>query len=88
MEKVVFGNAAPGTVVISTPNAEYNVVYERLDADLFRHDDHRFEWTRKEFSTWCSKVSADYGYEVQTFPVGEEEEGIGAPSQIALFKRR
>jgi 3' terminal RNA ribose 2'-O-methyltransferase Hen1 len=88
MEKVVFRNAKPGTVVLSTPNAEYNVVYERLDADLFRHEDHRFEWTREEFKAWCNKVSIEYGYVVAIFPVGEEEEGIGAPSQMAVFKRK
>jgi 3' terminal RNA ribose 2'-O-methyltransferase Hen1 len=53
MEKVVFGYAAPDTVVLSTPNAEYNVVYERLDAETFRHQDHRFEWSREEFQNWC-----------------------------------
>jgi 3' terminal RNA ribose 2'-O-methyltransferase Hen1 len=88
MEKVVFGHAKPGTVVLSTPNAEYNVVYERLDADTFRHTDHRFEWTREEFREWCEKVCAQFNYEVQIFPVGEEETGIGAPSQMAIFKRK
>jgi hypothetical protein len=63
-------------------------VYERLDADLFRHEDHRFEWTREEFKAWCNKVSIEYGYVVAIFPVGEEEEGIGAPSQMAVFKRK
>lgn len=88
MEKVVFGYAAPETVVLSTPNAEYNVVYERLDPEAFRHEDHRFEWTRQEFSNWCDTVGERFGYYVQIEPVGKEEPNIGAPSQLAVFKKK
>ena len=87
MEKVVFGNAKPKTVIVSTPNAEYNSVFERLDAEAFRHEDHRFEWTREEFTSWCNKVCTQYGYEVNIHPVGAEEESIGAPSQMAVFTK-
>lgn len=88
MEKVVFGYAAPDTVVLSTPNAEYNVVYERLDPVSFRHDDHRFEWTREEFKNWADQVCERFGYEVSIEPVGQEAPGLGAPSQLAVFKKR
>jgi len=88
MEKVVFGFAKPNCIVLSTPNSEYNVVFEKLESENFRHDDHRFEWTRKEFSEWCNKVCNDYGYNVEIFPVGQEEENIGAPSQLAVFKKK
>jgi 3' terminal RNA ribose 2'-O-methyltransferase Hen1 len=88
MEKVVFGFAKPNCIVLSTPNSEYNVVFEKLESETFRHDDHRFEWTRKEFSEWCNKVSNDFGYNVEIFPVGQEEENIGAPSQLAVFKKK
>lgn len=87
MERVVFGYAAPDTVVLSTPNAEYNVLYEKLDAEAFRHEDHRFEWTREQFKDWCDRVCRSFGYEVIIEPVGQEEPGIGAPSQLAVFKR-
>jgi len=88
MEKVVFGNAKPATVIVSTPNAEYNTVFERLDAESFRHEDHRFEWTRKQFQTWCDQVCAEFNYDVEIHPVGASEEGIGAPSQMAVFKKK
>lgn len=87
MEKVVFGNACPKTVIVSTPNAEYNTVYKRLDADRFRHEDHRFEWSREQFTNWCNSICTQYGYEVNVYEVGEKEEGIGAASQMAVFKR-
>jgi 3' terminal RNA ribose 2'-O-methyltransferase Hen1 len=88
MEKVVFGNANPSMVVLSTPNAEYNVVYERLESENFRHEDHRFEWTREQFKQWCEKVCSEFNYEVVIYPVGEETIEIGAPSQMAVFKRK
>jgi hypothetical protein len=45
-ERVLFGFARPGTVVLTTPNAEYNANFETLPAGEFRHRDHRFEWNR------------------------------------------
>src|SRR5690349_848647 len=48
-ERVVFEFARPGTVVVTTPNAEYNVRLESLPAGKFRPRDHRFEWTRPQF---------------------------------------
>ncbi|WP_187261732.1 3' terminal RNA ribose 2'-O-methyltransferase Hen1 [Pontibacter beigongshangensis] len=88
MEKVVFGYAQPDTVVLSTPNSEYNVVFERLEAEAFRHEDHRFEWTREEFRRWCQQVCERYGYEVCIEPVGQEEPALGAPSQLAVFNKK
>lgn len=88
MEKVVFGFAKPTTVILSTPNAEYNVVFEKLQAETFRHDDHRFEWTRKEFSDWCNKICHEFSYQVEIYPVGQEEENIGTHSQLAMFKKK
>ena len=57
----MFGEAAPGTVVVTTPNVEHNVRYEALAAGARRHRDHRFEWTRAEFRAWADAVGARYG---------------------------
>jgi spore coat polysaccharide biosynthesis protein SpsF (cytidylyltransferase family) len=84
MERVVFGYANPKTVVLSTPNQEYNVVYEKL-TEGFRHDDHRFEWTRQEFFDWCQHICKQFAYTVVIYPVGIEVEAYGAPSQMAVF---
>ena len=84
-ERVLFEFAKPGTVIITTPNKEYNIMWEKLDADLMRHEDHRFEWTRKEFADWATLVGKTYSYAVEIFPVGDEEENIGSPSQMAIF---
>ncbi|MBV2154001.1 3' terminal RNA ribose 2'-O-methyltransferase Hen1 [Kitasatospora sp. SUK 42] len=86
LEYAVFGAARPGTVVVTTPNAEYNVRWESLPAGSVRHADHRFEWSRAEFRGWAEKVAAAYGYTVELRPVGPEDEEVGAPTQLALFR--
>ncbi|CAA9393170.1 MAG: HEN1 C-terminal domain; double-stranded RNA 3'-methylase [uncultured Nocardioides sp.] len=85
LERVVLGAAKPGAVVVTTPNAEYNVLYEGLVG--MRHPDHRFEWTRPEFAAWCDRVAATYGYEVERHGVGEPDEALGTPTQMAVFRR-
>lgn len=85
LEKSLFTYAKPQTIVLTTPNREYNVRYENLSAGKVRHSDHRFEWTRSEFAAWAERVARENNYTVAFFPVGEEEENIGAPSQMAVF---
>src|SRR5207237_207599 len=55
-ERVLFEFARPRTIVLTTPNREYNVTWETLPAGKFRHPDHRFEWTRQEFHRWAQAV--------------------------------
>ena len=87
-ERSVFEFARPGTVVVTTPNAEYNPKFETLPAGKFRHKDHRFEWTRAEFESWGSRLSARFGYAVRFLPLGPEDAAVGAPSQMAIFERQ
>ena len=83
----MFGSARPGTVVVTTPNADYNVMWESLPAGEFRHPDHRFEWTRAEFASWAESVAGRYGYSVRFLPVGPEDADVGSPTQMAVFSR-
>ena len=85
-ERVLFEFAKPEIIFLTTPNKEYNIMWASMDQEAMRHDDHRFEWTRQEFKDWADKISATYNYAVEIIPVGEEEENIGAPSQMAIFK--
>jgi 3' terminal RNA ribose 2'-O-methyltransferase Hen1 len=87
LEHAVFGAAAPATVVVTTPNAEYNVRYEGLPAGTFRHRDHRFEWTRPQFADWAAAVGDRYGYGVRLLGVGDEDPDVGTPTQMAVFTR-
>ncbi|MEC5144679.1 3' terminal RNA ribose 2'-O-methyltransferase Hen1 [Chitinophaga sp. 212800010-3] len=86
LEKVVLEYARPEYVVVTTVNAEYNVMYEQLSAGAFRHSDHRFEWTRAEFEAWGNRVAEQFGYLVSYRPLGDVDEKLGGPSQLALFK--
>jgi 3' terminal RNA ribose 2'-O-methyltransferase Hen1 len=86
-ERVLFETARPGTVVLTTPNREYNVTWESLPAGTFRHADHRFEWTRHEFQEWAASVAGRFGYEVRHLPVGAEHPEYGSPTQMAVFKK-
>ena len=85
-ERVVFECAKPKTVVLTTPNEEYNVLFENMKVNTMRHTDHRFEWSRNEFETWSKRVAETNNYKVQFFPVGEEDKNVGAPSQMAIFE--
>ncbi|MBX5462064.1 MAG: 3' terminal RNA ribose 2'-O-methyltransferase Hen1 [Steroidobacteraceae bacterium] len=87
-ERVVFENARPATVILTTPNAEYNAKFSSLPAGQFRHPDHRFEWTRAEFERWAGDVATRFGYEVRFTPVGEVDAVLGPPTQMAIFRVR
>jgi 3' terminal RNA ribose 2'-O-methyltransferase Hen1 len=84
-ERVLFEAARPKTIVVTTPNAEYNVKFDTLPAGQFRHKDHRFEWTREQFQHWASRVSERFGYAIRFLAVGEEDPQVGAPTQMGVF---
>lgn len=86
-ERVVFEYARPSTVVITTPNAEYNVKWESLPAGRFRHRDHRFEWTRAQFESWAGGLAERFGYAVRFLPIGDLDPVVGSPTQMAVFAR-
>jgi 3' terminal RNA ribose 2'-O-methyltransferase Hen1 len=86
-ERVLFEFAKPRTVVLTTPNREYNVKWETLAAGKFRHPDHRFEWTRQEFQDWANGIAERFGYRVGVAAVGPDDEKFGAPTQMAIFRR-
>jgi 3' terminal RNA ribose 2'-O-methyltransferase Hen1 len=87
LERATFGLAAPATVVVTTPNAEYNAHFETLPAGALRHRDHRFEWTRAEFRAWAQAAAGNHGYQVRFLPVGPEHPQDGPPTQLAVFTR-
>ena len=85
-ERVLFEFARPKTVVLTTPNREYNPMWETLPAGQFRHSDHRFEWTRDEFQAWANRVAEQHLYSVRFLPVGPEDAVVGSPTQMAVFE--
>ncbi len=86
-EAAVFGTAQPGAVIITTPNSEYNALFKNLPPGEFRHRDHRFEWTRKQFQDWAGGVAARRQYDVRFQDIGPEDSTRGAPTQMGVFTR-
>lgn len=85
LEVAVFAEARPTTVLVTTPNVEYNVRWPSLPAGDRRHPDHRFEWTRAEFTAWAEATAAAHHYNVLVEPVGPVDDEVGAPTQLAVF---
>ncbi|KAJ2884846.1 hypothetical protein H4R27_001810 [Coemansia aciculifera] len=89
----------PRLAVFTTPNAEFNVNFPALcygtPEARFRDADHKFEWTRAEFTQWAQSAAEYYGYQVELRGIGmtmrNAAEGFvpcGGCSQMALFVRQ
>lgn len=86
-ERVLFEYARPKAVVLTTPNRDYNVMWDSLPAGEFRHADHRFEWTRTEFQDWARRIADQHGYTVRFIPIGPVDENVDSPTQMGVFER-
>ncbi|KAJ1967804.1 hypothetical protein IWQ62_001625 [Dispira parvispora] len=96
---LVLGRYQPRQFIVTTPNVEFNIHFPELQYGtpeaVFRNHDHKFEWARAEFRTWCEQGAADYGYTVTYDGVGEargerfnpEVGDVGYCTQIAVFRR-
>ena len=86
VERAVFGSFRPATVVITTPNSEYNPIHG-APAGSFRHPDHRFEWPRAKFRDWARGVAGRNGYRAAFGDIGEPDPDLGSPTQMAVLSR-
>ncbi len=86
-ERSVFEFAAPKTVILTTPNREYNINYEHMQENTLRHSDHRFEWNRKEFKAWTEHICEKFGYTCEISGIGNEDEKYGMPTQMGVFTK-
>lgn len=86
-ERVLFELSKPSTIVITTPNREYNERWESMGPDKLRHKDHRFEWTRPEFRSWAECMARQNGYGTRFLDIGPTHESLGSPTQMCIFTR-
>jgi 3' terminal RNA ribose 2'-O-methyltransferase Hen1 len=86
-EAALFGHARPGAVIVTTPNREYNALFEAMQPGAMRHPDHRFEWSRAEFRHWAESVALAHAYAVRFEGIGSEDPVHGHPTQVAVFAR-
>lgn len=87
VERAVFGEYRPGCLFMTTPNREYNPLFDLAPGE-FREEDHKFEWDRLKFQRWARGVAERTGYEVRFGGIGEFVPDIGHPTQTAFFTRR
>ncbi|MEL7141225.1 MAG: 3' terminal RNA ribose 2'-O-methyltransferase Hen1 [Cyanobacteria bacterium J06643_4] len=87
-ERVLFEFTQPPVVIITTPNSEFNVRFAMLPAGQMRHQDHRFEWTRREFEVWAQKVCDKFHYTVTFQGIGFDDPDVGSPTQMGVFKKQ
>ncbi|XP_065368052.1 small RNA 2'-O-methyltransferase [Calliphora vicina] len=87
----IFGFIQPKLAIFSTPNSEFNVLFGPMLENGFRHHDHKFEWTRKEFQSWAHDICKTYSnYSVSFMGVGKappQNKKLGYSTQIAIFAR-
>lgn len=90
-ERVLFAFSQPKTVIVTTPNIEYNVNYPHMQKNsnqpetALRHGDHRFEWNRKQFADWAASICKAYPYRVEISGIGDEDKESGTPTQMGVF---
>jgi len=87
LEAVVFADASPATIIITTPNFDYNVNYTSLREKQFRHGDHRFEWNRVQFHAWADSAAVRNDYSLRYEDIGEQDENKNTPTQMAVFTK-
>ncbi len=85
-ETAVFATLRPARVIVTTPNAEFNLLLG-VPPHRFRHPDHRFEWTRIEMQDWARSVAQRFGYGLATRDLAGRHPRFGGPSQMAIFTR-
>lgn len=82
---VIFDYVRPARTILTTPNAEYNVLWLTRRPRGHRHPDHRFEWSRAEFAEWASGIATAHRYKFRIEPVGSVHAIWGPPTQLAVF---
>ena len=89
-ENNIFGIVQPKAIIITTPNIDYNKNY-RNDPEKFRHHDHKFEFSQKEFQEWCKNVCSKFNYDQKIEGIGkyhgDEHPERGFCSQICTFTK-
>jgi small RNA 2'-O-methyltransferase len=87
VERTIFAGYRPRTVLVTTPNREYNPLHGIAEG-AFRHRGHRFEWTRGKFRGWAEGVAMRHGYTALFQDIGPVDARLGSSTQMAIFSRR
>lgn len=107
---MLLGIYHPRHLLITTPSYTFNARFTSPNVSersgypdptgrtnrIFRHHDHKFEWTLAEFKGWYEDAAEEWGYNVVVGTIGRalekdpwgREEECGGASQVAEFTRR
>lgn len=85
VEATVFGHYRPRAIFLTTPNREYNPLFD-MRPDEMREPDHKFEWDRIRFRRWAQGVASRQGYQVSFAGIGDYHPDFGHPTQTAWFR--
>lgn len=107
---MLLGVYHPRLLVVTTPNFTFNErFFAPGSTDLegypdptgrtsrvYRHHDHKFEWSVDEFSAYCRSEAERYGYSAEIdaigLPIGADpwgrEAALGRATQVVLFRRQ
>ncbi|KAG9013959.1 hypothetical protein FRB93_000340 [Tulasnella sp. JGI-2019a] len=108
---VTLGVYRPEFLFLTTPNYNFNQLFSHPDRPnrasgypdptgatdrVFRHHDHKREWTEVEWLSWCHDGAEAWCYEVEVGGIGQAEEkdpwsrtaAAGKASLTAAFRRR
>ena len=61
--------------------------YGRKEIELAEHEMPGLMQTRAEFAAWCDGVCERHGYTATRSGIGPDDEELGAPTQMAVFRR-
>jgi SAM-dependent methyltransferase len=72
-------------IIITTPNKDFNKFYFE-DESLMRHDDHVFEYTRKEFKSFIETLPCINNFNILFIDIGDVINGV-SPTQAVILER-
>ncbi|KLO17154.1 hypothetical protein SCHPADRAFT_900941 [Schizopora paradoxa] len=106
---MLLGVYRPRLLLLTTPSYTFNARFSapglhdpagypdptHRTSRVFRHADHKFEWTPDEFRRWCEDAASEWGYTVEVGGVGRaneedpwgRDEDLGWATQVATFRR-
>ena len=83
-EVITFGKQYARTLIVTSPNADFNVNYG-LDT-AYRHDDHKFEFTEKEFTEWVAEIGeVCKETPAEIFGIGDTVDGVVTTLGVQFF---
>lgn len=108
---MLLGVYHPEHLLVTTPSYTFNARFTSPDAPtsvrkgyrdptkrtdrVFRHSDHKFEWTREEFEEWVDQTAKEWGYEAFQTSIGRSTERdpygrdteLGGASFVVEFRK-